>query len=202
MTTTASKTLTLNDRLAELHDAARLARVKLEHLAQQRAVAQRAVAHLEADVRSYFEQVEAGERDADPAVETELRERLTETDAAAADPIWEGRLTGLRRAAEAAALELEQFRSEHVPELVAERYDGSRDLAARYVAAVRNVAQLQAAWLSETAYLANVVGVDSAELHRPPLDLGSGQAVADFEAQLRECPNIAPTIRALTEAES
>lgn len=125
----ATTTDTMNSQLAALEDRVKAASAKEREIEAAARTATRMVAAAEMEEASHHEAVAAGDEDEDPKKATRLSKAVQDAREAAASHIWEGRVTGARRAREQAEQERDAFAVENFGQLVAEEI--ADDIAAR-----------------------------------------------------------------------
>lgn len=155
-------TSSLMDRLAELHDTVAAAEQRLADAEADLRTRSRRADRLQAELAEYAEQVGAGEREPDAALERKLRGRLQDAAATSrTEPIIDGgrvialrfidvegeaRVTGARRARDKAVAEHAAFLQAHLPELAVERHPGDHAAADQLARALEALATAEAAW--------------------------------------------------------
>ena len=165
----------------------------------------------------YFEQLGAGEIEADPEEERRLRAAVTEAqqhvstrpvlvdgatvDFTPVDDEAEARLEGARRALEDRRNELRSFAAERLGALLAERVPGSLAVAERLRTALEALVAADASWSREIAGyrgLASLAGRDELAAELPRRSDEQRQALAQWDSLLRDDPGaLVPVPRSL-----
>jgi hypothetical protein len=155
----------------------------------------------------YFEQLGAGEIEADPEEERRLRAAVTEAqqhvstrpvlvdgatvDFTPVDDEAEARLEGARRALEDRRNELRSFAAERLGDLLAERVPISLEVAERLRTALAHLLAADRSWSVEVGHyrgLASLAGRDELAAELPRRSDEQRQALAQWDDALRDDP--------------
>jgi len=195
------------EQLEERRAAVGAAERRLQEAELEALQGRRRLERVKGPLQDYFTELGEGVREADPALERELREavRVAEgsvssrpvfVDGAVADfevvdDAAEALAEGARRALEARRSELYAYASENVGALLAERVPISLEVAERLRSALEALVAADASWSREVAAhrgLASLAGRDELAAELPRRSDAQRQALAEWDEALRDDP--------------
>jgi hypothetical protein len=208
---------TATERLEERRAAVGAAERRLQEAEAAALQGRRRLERVKGPLVDYFTELGEGVREADPALERELREavRVAEgsvssrpvfVDGAVADfevvdDAAEALAEGARRALEDRRNELRSFAAERLGDLLGERVDGSLEVAARLREALGALLAADRTWSTEVgAYrgLLALAGRDELAAELPRRTDAQRPALAEWDDQLRDDPGaLVPVPRSL-----
>jgi len=213
----ASSTTTATEQLEQHRAAVHEAQRRVTEAEAAALQGRRRLERARGPLLAYFEQLGAGEIEADPEEERRLRAAVAEAqshvstrpvladgrtvDFTPVDDEAEARLEGARRALEDRRSELYVFAGERLGDLLAERVPGSLAVAARLREALEALVAADGAWSREIAGyrgLASLAGRDELGAELPRRTDEQRQALAQWDDQLRDDPGaLVPVPRSL-----